>query len=51
MEFKEGGTLLGRFWRGIQNGEDCFRIGRFEKGKEKRREEIRGFAFLERFRF
>ena len=24
LEFKENGTLLGRFWRGIRNWEDCF---------------------------
>ena len=24
LEFKESGTLLGRFWRGIRNWEDCF---------------------------
>ena len=31
LEFKEGGTLLGRFWRGIWNWEDCFWIGGFKK--------------------
>ena len=26
LEFKEGGTLLGRFWRGIWNWEDLWKI-------------------------
>ena len=43
LEFKEGGTLLGRFGRGIWNCEDCFWIGRFKKERRK----IGEFSFLE----
>ena len=31
LEFKESGTLLGRFWRGIRNWEDCFWRRRLKK--------------------
>ena len=44
LEFKEGGTLLGRFWRGIWNWEDCFWL---EDKKEKKRGNRRIFLFLE----
>ena len=46
LEFKEGGTLLGRFWRGIWNWEDCFWLEDLKKEK-RRRKEIGKFSFLE----
>ena len=48
LEFKEGGTLLGRFWRGIRNWEDCFWRGRLKKKEKKKRRRERGeFSFRE----
>ena len=37
LEFKEGGILLGRFWRGIWNWEDCFWLEDLKKGREEER--------------
>ena len=45
LEFKEGGTLLGRFWRGIWNWEDCFWLEDLKKEK-RRRKEIGEFSFF-----
>ena len=49
LEFKEGGTLLGRFWRGIWSWEDCFLIGRFKK-EEKKKGNRRVFLFGNKLR-
>ena len=35
LEFKEGGTLLGRFGRGIWNCEDCFWLEDLKKRREE----------------
>ena len=35
LEFKESGTLLGRFWRGIRNWEDCFWRRRLKKKRKQ----------------
>ena len=51
LEFKEGGTLLGRFWRGIQNWEDCFWLEDLKKKEEKKKGKRRIFHFGNRFSF
>ena len=45
LEFKESGTLLGRFWRRIWNWEDCFWLEDLKKEKI-RRKEIGKFSFF-----
>ena len=49
LEFKEGGTLLGRFWRGIWNWEDCFWLEDLKK-EEKKKGRRRIFLFGNKFR-
>ena len=49
LEFKEGGTLLGRFWRGIWNWEDCFWLEDLKK-EEKKKGNRRIFLFGNKFR-
>ena len=49
LEFKQDGTLLGRFWRGIWNWEDCFWLEDLKK-EEKKKGRRRIFLFGNKFR-
>ena len=49
LEFKEDGTLLGRFWRGIWNWEDCFWLEDLKK-EEKKKGNRRIFLFGNKFK-
>ena len=51
LEFKEGGTLLGRFWRGIWNWEDCFWLEDLKKKEEKKKGNRRILLLGESFFF
>ena len=47
LEFKESGTLLGKFWRGIWNWEDCFWLEDLKKRiRRKEERKIGDFVFF-----